>query len=164
MFIYATMFIYQLSIPLLSFIMTSSCLWDMPFHSQFTTLHAMYASMHVLRRDLLFTLGTCMWVTVVVLCVCYHAGYYIPCLYIENMVLLCFLRPLLDMHCVAFIVISFPQVKVTFACLFRFLTDSWTKQESNGFLLRRLGCRSSNRSYNSTIDYRATYEYGIGNE
>ena len=87
-------------------------------------------------------------------CVCYHASYYIPHLYVENKVPLSFLCHFLHMYCVDFIknALFRSSCNICWPPLPSLLLDrlSMDKRGSDGFVSRWLAYRSSNKSYNST--------------
>ena len=89
---------------------------------------------------------------VVSVSVCYRTSCYIhvPCLYVENKVPLGFLWHFQGMHSVAFVENTL--FKSSGKTLPSSLLDklSMDKRDSNGFFSRRLVCRPSDRSYNST--------------
>ena len=110
-------------------------------------------------------------VTVVVVCVCYHTNCYIPRLYVENKVPLGFSWRFQDMHCVEFVenTLFKSSGNICWPPLPSSLLDelSMDKIDSDGSFSRRLVCRSSDRSYNSTylslviVNYQTTAYYVI---
>ena len=115
------------------------------------------------------TLGTCTRVTVVILsvCVCYRASCYIPGLYVESRVPLGFLNCSQRVYCVDFVETTLfkSSGETCWSPLPSLLLEelSMDKRDSDGFFLRRLGCRTNDRSYNSndsslvTVDYQQSF-------
>ena len=86
--------------------------------------------------------------------ICYCASYHIPHLNIENKVPLGFLWHFLHMHCVDFVenALFRSYGNICQSSLPSLLLDRLTMDQTDscGFFSRRLVCRSSDRSYNST--------------
>ena len=100
------------------------------------------------------------------MCVCYYASCYIPCLYVENMVLLGFSWHFQHMHCVDFVEVTlFKSSDDIFqppppsSLLDKLLVDS---RDSDGFFSRKLVCRSSDSSYNSIDKLLIIVDYQQG--
>ena len=119
---------------------------------------------------LLLTLGTCLRVTVVILCVCvsvclsYRASCYIPHLSWKSGALgfLCCSQHMCCVHFVENILFK-SSGEVCWSHLPSSLLDEFLmdKRDSDGFFLRRLACRTNNRSYtfNSTDSSLVTVDY-----
>ena len=103
-----------------------------------------------------------MKVKVVILCVCYRASCSIPCLYVENWVPIGFLCHSQHMYCVDFVenALFKSSGKICWSPLPYSLLDelSTEKRDNDGFLSRRLACRTSNGSYNLIDSSLATVQ------